>query len=78
MQTAAQVEAAFRADLQTLLDKYDAELVASDFFTGYAECGEDIRIEVTIQGIYDAAHNCIREFTVFDLGKGCYPSRGEE
>ena len=68
MQTKEQVEQAFRADLQALLDKYGAELSAKDHWTGYAECGEDVRMTVEVPAIYDADHNCAREYTEIELG----------
>ena len=37
---------AFVDELQALLRKYNAELTADDHFTGYAECGEDVRMTV--------------------------------
>ena len=45
MQTKEQIEQAFREELQALLDKYGAELEAKDHWQGYAECGEDVRID---------------------------------
>ena len=68
MQTKEQVEKAFREELQALLDKYRAELSAKDEFIGYAECGEDVRMTVTIQADFDADLNCVREWTEIDLG----------
>ena len=65
---AEQVAAEFKADLQTLLDKFCAELTAKDHWRGYQECGEDVRMTVTVPAIYDADHNCLREFTEIDLG----------
>jgi hypothetical protein len=65
---AEQVAAEFKADLHTLLDKFCAELTAKDHWGGYPECGEDIRMTVTVPAIYDADHNCLREFTEIDLG----------
>ena len=37
MTTRAEIEAAFRADLQALLDKYGAELEVTDYRPGYDE-----------------------------------------
>ena len=68
MQKKEDVEAAFRNELNSLLDKYGAVLEARDFWNGYPELGEDVRMEVTIDAIYDADHNCVREFTCIDLG----------
>lgn len=40
------VQELFLADLQALLKKYGAEITAKDEWTGYAECGEDVRMTV--------------------------------
>lgn len=68
MVTTEQVTRRFRAELQYLLDKWGAELSAKDHWDGYPECGEDVRMTVTVPGIYDTEHNCLREFTEIDLG----------
>jgi hypothetical protein len=68
MQTADQITQAFKAELQALLDKYGAELSARDTWEGYPECGEDVRMHVDVPAIYDADHNCLREYTEIDLG----------
>ena len=68
MQTNEQIEQAFRADLQALLDKYGAELEAKNHWQGYAECGEDVRMTVTIQGEWDNDGEQVREYTEIDLG----------
>lgn len=48
MQTKEQIEQEFRSELQSLLDKYGAEIEAKDHYQGYAECGEDVRMTVYI------------------------------
>ena len=68
MKPAEQVAAEFKAGLRALLDKFCAELTAKDHWRGYPECGEDVRMTVTVPAIYDADHNCLREFTEIDLG----------
>lgn len=68
MKTKADVEAAFRAELIALLEKYDAELEAKDHWEGYSECGEDVRMTVTVPAIWDADHDMLREWTEIDLG----------
>lgn len=68
MKSTEQVAAEFKADLHGLFDKWGAELVAEDHWSGYAECGEDVRMTVTVPAIYDTDHNCLREFTEIDLG----------
>ena len=63
-----QIKRRFMDDLQHLLVKWGAELTAKDHWGGYPECGEDVRMTVTVPAIYDADHNCLREFTEIDLG----------
>ena len=58
----------FTMELKALLKKYDAEISAEDHYQGYPECGEDIRITVTIPSKYDADGNMLREWTEIDLG----------
>lgn len=36
----------FLKELAALLEKYNIEITASDEWTGYAECGEDIEIRI--------------------------------
>lgn len=67
-QTKSDVEAAFRDELMALLEKYDAELEASDHWQGYPECGEDVRMIVTVPAIYDENNETRREWTEIDLG----------
>ena len=67
-QTTDQITQAFKSELQALLDKYGAELSARDKWEGYPECGEDVRMHVNVPAIYDADHNCLREYTEIDLG----------
>ena len=52
MQTKEQIERAFRADLRSLLDKIRRG-AWPDHWRGYAECGEDVRMTVTIEGKWD-------------------------
>ena len=77
MKSTEQVAAEFKADLYELFDKWGAELVAKDHWNGYAECGEDVRMTVTVPAIYDQDHNCVREFTEIDLGSYFQALRGE-
>lgn len=77
MKSTEQVAAEFKADLQELFDKWGAELVAEDHWNGYAECGEDVRMTVTVPAIYDQDHNCVREFTEIDLGSYFQALRGD-
>ena len=74
METKEQVAEAFKAELQALLDKYNAELEAKDHWQGYSECREDVHMTVDIPAIYDSEYNCLREFTVVDLGSHLWPN----
>jgi len=70
MITKKQVEKEFRAELQDILNKWGAEISAEDHFTGYSECGEDIRMTVTIPNIYDKdTCDTIREYAEINLGR---------
>jgi hypothetical protein len=73
METKEQVEQSFRTELQALLDKYNAELDADDHWQGYPECGEDIRMTVTIPAIYRDGET-VREDTEIDLGNIIFPT----
>lgn len=68
MTSVSQIEIDFRNELVSLLNKYKAELEASDHFQGYAECGEDIRMIVTIPGIWSSDGDVLREYTEINLG----------
>ena len=64
-----QVTDEFTAELRALLAKYQAELSAEDHFSGYAECGEDVRMTVFVPAVYDAlTGDTLREWTEIDLG----------
>jgi hypothetical protein len=75
IKTKEQVEREFRAELQALLNKYGAELEAKDYWTGYSECGEDVRMTVAIEGIYDKDGNTIRPWMEIDLGSHIFPEK---
>lgn len=49
MTTKEDVESAFRADLQALLDKYEATMEAHDYWLGYASGGAHIRITAYVK-----------------------------
>jgi len=72
MKTAKTVAAEFEAELQALLNKWGANLSADDHYQGWAECGEDIRMQVEIPAIYDSDNNCVREWALVDLGQAVY------
>jgi hypothetical protein len=67
--TAEEVQKAFTAELQELLDTWGAELRADDHYPGWPECGEDIRVEITIPAIYDGNGRTEREWCCFDVGR---------
>ena len=78
METSEMVEARFMRDLQALLAKYgEAELSAEDHWTGYAECGSDVRMTVYIPGIYDESGDVVRECTEIDLHDFVSPTKPE-
>ena len=77
MQTKEQVEAEFKAKLAALLDEYRVEdptgfwtprIEASDHYQGYPECGEDIRIIVSLPPKRDSSGELIRDYAEIDLG----------
>lgn len=75
MQTSQQVEQEFLTELYALLRKWAATLEADDHFRGHAECGEDIRMTVTIPALYaDEDRTPEREYTEINLGKYVLPN----
>jgi len=42
----------FLDELQSLLRKYDVEITADDHWTGYSECGRDVRMTVDFKYPY--------------------------
>ena len=70
MQTREQIETEFRAELESLLKKWGATIEVEDHYSGYAECGRDMRMTVYIPGIYDLdADEKVRDYCEIDLGK---------
>lgn len=70
MSPEAKMEHSFRAELRDLLFRYDAEISAEDHWQGYPECGEDVRMTVTIPGEYDPkTGETIRSWMEIDLGR---------
>lgn len=57
--------AAFRADLDALLRKWGADISARDHWTGYSECGEDVRMTVSI---CFTAPDGLPSYVGFDIG----------
>lgn len=43
----------FKKELSELCLKYDCDISAEDHWTGYAECGKDIRITVEFNSNYN-------------------------
>ena len=73
-QTKEEVTQAFLIDLKALLQKYSngvssCEIEAEDHYSGYPECGEDVRMTVTVPSIYTPEGETIREWTEIDLGR---------
>ena len=78
METSEMVASRFMRDLQALLAKYgEAELSAEDHWTGFAECGSDVRLTVYIRGIYDESGDVVREYTEIDLHDFVSPTKPE-
>ena len=63
-----ELEAAFLADLQALLDKNGAEIEAKDHYQGYPECGEDVRMTAWL------GEECVS----IDLGRHLFPTKKKE
>lgn len=59
----------FLKDLRDLLATYGATLEAEDHWTGYPECGEDVRMTVDIPAIYDNDGDTVRDACQINLGK---------
>ena len=75
MMTAEQVKQEFRGELYSLLRKWAATLEANDYYQGYPESGQDIRMRITIPALYsDEQRTTEREYTEIDLGKYVMPS----
>lgn len=43
----------FLYDLQKLLEKYKVDITVDDHWTGYAECGQDLRISFDFADSYE-------------------------
>lgn len=68
MVTSAEIEKQFRAELQALLNKWGAEIEARDYWQGYAECGEDVRMTAVIGAVYDGDRIMLRPDVEINLG----------
>lgn len=58
----------FLSSLKALMKSYGAVMEAEDHYPGYAECGQDIRIEVTIPTRYDRDGEVVTAGCTIDLG----------
>lgn len=67
----------FMCEFTALLVKWNADISADDHYRGYPECGQDIRIEISIPPIYINGE-LIRAGVDIDLDKGFYPKKGED
>ena len=63
----------FRRELSELLGRYNAEIVASNYYEGYAECGEEIKMVVDVPTVYDTSSDILRSGFKVDLGNIVYP-----
>lgn len=61
VKTRQMVEETFRKEIKEFLKSWGAEVTAEDHYSGYPECGEDIRITVSIPAIYNDGI-CLREY----------------
>lgn len=68
-ETSDERSAEFLAELLALLHKYNATLDAADHYRGYAECGEDVRMTVSIPATWDSDNNMVCQETELNLGK---------
>jgi len=69
MKTSEEIAKDFKEDLELLLFKYNnAELEAKDHYSGYSECGEDVRMTVTVPAKWDSNNIMISDYTEIDLG----------
>ena len=73
MKTKEEVTLEFKSKLDALLTEYDAELSAKDHYSGYSECGEDVRMTVCIPVRYAFNGDCLQEWTEIDLGRFLKP-----
>jgi len=72
MKTKNEVRQEFLSKFQALLNEYDAEIEADDYYPGYPECGEDIRMVVTIPCLFKN-NELVREGVEIQLGKHVWP-----
>ena len=57
-------------DIQLVLEKHGASITADDHWTGYAECGQDIRITIEFEdystGDIELKSACLDHLTKWD------------
>jgi hypothetical protein len=68
MKTSEQVKQEFMDKLKALFKEYNAGLSADDKWIGYAECGQDVRMDIYIPSVY-VDNETISEGVEIDLGK---------
>ena len=71
-ETKEETERIFLAEFNALLKKYNATLEAGDYYPGYPESGQDIRMKIEIPSECDGAS--VRERIEIDLGRAFYPT----
>ncbi len=62
------VEDAFLKDLKVLLVKHRATFEVDDHWTGYAECGKDLRLTVEIPPVWDKDGQLVNAGVDINLG----------
>jgi len=61
MITADEIKLKFIEDFKALIQKYDADLEIEDHFSGYAECGRNMRLDIDFPSKYDKDGNMIQQ-----------------
>jgi hypothetical protein len=56
-----------KSKLIALCREYGAEIEAKDHWTGYSECGQDVRMTLTIDGVYMDG-DVVHPYEGIDLG----------
>jgi hypothetical protein len=69
MITEAEVTQEFMAEFDQLLKKYDATISCKDHYSGWAGCGSDIRMEITIPTLYNKNGQIIKSGADIELGQ---------
>lgn len=73
MTTEIELKTKFLAELKELFDRYGKEnypvqIAAEDHYMGYPECGEDVRMTITIPEQWDEKGETTRPGCDIDLG----------